>query len=615
MLKQGLALTWIATALLWVSCRAPDQESGHYTHPNGVRSLGTGEVKTPEASENDKDSPVLNSASGGSVVGNGLKVYQSKGYNFSFSYPERLTLTVESAEHIIVNDKTDPSDQKPEVDFKITYSQAVSSEAFYRNIQISRPDVEWTALCLSGVRGYYYRTETGDNLHTYYFFNLYPGTTLEVTSIDRIDREERSELNSIVESLSFDVIPPEVHELKFERSVISAGETAKLMFKASDNISSVHGLNPSGTAESGNFGFFGSTVGECMRLRFRYQYSPLVSECMVFKDEGGGWYSYSLATRVILKPGLYTLSSFKLWDGAGNILQSEPIKSGSDSFRIGERTYAIPLIAIENDRADITSPEISEAYFVKSVVEAGESVLLSFALWDEDPYARATRCTTLVRQYEINDPAIWREHIGQQIKSWYPSFEIDGRHFVKVDIPKGVPSGKYLAQLEATDSAGNFGSIEVRLTVTNNNNVDLIKPRLLEVKTMKAEYHTGETVSILVRYEDDISVDAQPDVFTVTALQGKLPRVKWDLPHQPEMDVKVSFEIGTQILGPKLAVESSYYTGIPTQMPGFSYHAREFVNPDGVILGNTSDITNIAIDELDLRWNIDAYNDCIFVPI
>ncbi|MEI6833020.1 MAG: hypothetical protein WCL28_03425 [bacterium] len=451
------------------------------------------------------------SGSGGTVVGNGFIRYHDKTYDFFFDYAKELK----------ISNLSDASIKLDNADYANALSKRVSELTFaVKDLGTSGSDSlleyasqingnhDWKPVKNSRTESLYTQNMASGVLHAQYLFRLSRGVVLQVSANAVHEAKGVKLVSSVIASINFDTQSPVIHEVLFEPASVTAGQTAKLKIRATDNMTAIKGTSPAGSVAR-------RAEQTCRQLTTANW--NFVDACGEFRSLGNDWYEFDVPTNPKMKPGQYFLYPLTIWDGAGNSMELLP-DTIRDVYRsrIATDETLIPMakLTVQNDRADSQPPSILNARFEPAEITAGESVKLIFEAKDNDPeFSPQSFCeralhdewfrhmrTDVPKNAEI-DPTEYAIHACTR-----PQKRADGAWEVPVTTYIGLPPGQYSMDLSIKDLVGNISKQKhISLTVTSSQPIDTEGPKIHTIKTDRATYKPGEKGSVLIQATDNLS--------------------------------------------------------------------------------------------------------------
>lgn len=452
-------------------------------------------------------------ASGGSVVGNGIIRYHDDAYDYYFEYAPELELQRISDAEIRLNNKKIVTSDSSEISFsivKLNDSGHSSLESYAKAIE---PTADWSSLNTGHIKGVFYRNQLAEKLDAKYIYKLNSDTLLEVQAAATAAGNGISLISNVLSSIDFDTTSPVIHEIMFEPSVATAGQTVKLKFRATDNMGTISGKSPTGSV--------GVRINETCRRLIDESWNGIDS-CSNIESLGNDWYAFNVTTNERMREGQYLLQPLTVWDSAGNSLELIPDHGrGVYQSNNPEDQTLIPLayLNVTNQKPDTEGPKLTNARFEKPLLVAGEESKLIFEATDNDPsFSLEKFCEkgrhrdwfTFSRTDIPSTPDIAPVEYAISACST-PVKRPDGSWEVNVTSEKGLPSGEYIIEFSVQDAVNNQSNmVSTRLFITNTENIDLAGPKVLALKTDKKSYKRGEQGRILIRATDDISGIKEP---------------------------------------------------------------------------------------------------------
>lgn len=452
-------------------------------------------------------------ASGGSVVGNGIIRYHDVAHDYYFEYAPELELQRISDAEIRLNNKKIVTRDSSEISFsivKLANSGHTSLESYATAIS---PTIDWSSLNTGHVKGVFYRNQLADKLDAKYIYQLNSDTLLEVQAAAMAAGNGISLISNVLSSIDFDTTSPVIHEIMFEPNIVTAGQTVKLKFRATDNMGTISGKSPTGSV--------GVRTNETCRRLIDESWNGIDS-CSNLQALGNDWYAFDVNTNERMREGQYLLQPLTIWDSAGNSLELIPDHGrGVYQSNNPDDQTLIPLayLNVTNQKPDTEAPKLTNARFETPILIAGEESKLIFEATDNDPsfspekfcekgkhrdWFRFSR-TDLPSTPDI-DPIEYAVFACSN-----PVKRPDGSWEVKVTSEKGLPSGEYIMEFSVQDAVKNHSNIvSAHLFITNSEKTDLAGPKVLALETDKKSYKRGETGRILIKATDDISGIKEP---------------------------------------------------------------------------------------------------------
>lgn len=457
--------------------------------------------------------------SGGSVVGNGMIRFYNPFYNYSFGYDARLTLTQLSKEIVIVEDRDLAVPKGLPVSttkFEVLAVSDMSQNDLLSYAEGQYPGYIWQSTEKAGTPGLYYKSE-GPSPNAEYLFLLGTSSLLHV-HIDLSSSEEGAKLiENVVESLTIDIDSPLIHKVFFDPPTLRAGEIAKLKIHATDNMGVIRARGFNGSISGSHYNACHSLVRED-NLESPW-FSPVVmNACGDFRSLGNDWYEIAFPVHSRARPGTYHLGQLSLWDNAGNSASMTKLL-GNDYPELEEthagvsqirRAAKFVSLKIENDAPDIQAPILKNVRFEPAVLSAGETGKLVFDVSDDDP--------EFAVKFNIHPLSFWASNmdadqsrfasnalVSQPFDFPAPRQRKDQSWELDFKSDEHMRPGRYSISFDIKDSASNETTAEAKLIVVNDRIIDAEGPRLLEIRPLKSQYKRGETVTIMIRAQDDFS--------------------------------------------------------------------------------------------------------------
>jgi hypothetical protein len=361
--------------------------------------------------------------------GNGLTTYASK-YKYTISYKAELQLIIKSDREIEINDSTliknreDLSRLSLKVLDESDLNGAVlnTADELLTHLTKKEPLANWKKSYQPGSLGYYSEVSTRDYTNTDYYFFSEEKNVIFGRMLIANNSSNAKYIKSIISSFAFDYTSPTVSDLKLESSSIKSGDYAKLLFKASDDIS---GLNLDATSVTGIFALNQNGGGS----EFSLQGEEIESL-------GDHWYSVKFKVENYLKSGSYSLVSFCIKDNVGNRLA---VSSRSNSYCRApgaSMTQApMPIINLEISNPNLDALQESKLNGIKLAndkIKAGQQGTLLFRATN---IHLSTRFTGTFASYK-NDTRITIDttDVVSLADDWYS---------IKFDVSKRLPQGSY----------------------------------------------------------------------------------------------------------------------------------------------------------------------------
>jgi hypothetical protein len=373
--------------------------------------------------------------------GNGLTTYASN-YKYTISFKAELKLIIKSDREIEINDSTlikngeDLSSLSIKALDESDLDGAVlnTADELLTHLTKKEPLANWKKSPQPGSQGYYSEVSTRDYTNTdYYFFSEEKNVIFGRMLISNNSFNAKY-IKSIISTFALDYTSPTVSEIKLESSSIMSGDYAKLLFKASDDIS---GLNLDATSVTGIFALNQDGGGS----EFRLQGEEIESL-------GDHWYSVKFKVEKYLKSGSYSLVSFCIEDNVGNRLALSSRANGYCRTSGAAMTQApMPIINLDISNPTLDALQESKLNGIKlekDTIKAGQQGTLLFQATN---IHLATHFTGTFASYK-NDTRITIDttDVVSLGNDWYS---------IKFDVSKRLPKGSYtLVAFALRDSVG-----------------------------------------------------------------------------------------------------------------------------------------------------------------
>lgn len=449
--------------------------------------------------------------SGGTVVGNGFIRYHDKTYNYYFDYTRDLKLT-QLNELTIKVDNHDYAQRlglrASELIFVVKEAKEVGESAALEYARKLGSEFNWNNIVTTQTKGVYSKSFELGILRARYIFQLSGGYLLDVTATAVPEAHGIKYVSDVLASVNSDTQPPVIHELFYEPSTVTAGQTVKLKIRATDNMTKIRGTSPSGSVAI-------RTEQKC-RMLATVQWKT-VETCGEFRALGDDWYEFDVPTNSRMKSGEYFVTPLTIWDEAGNSTELLPDSMGMvhRSTHVNDQAL-IPLaqLTIINPNADVSSPQLNSARFEPAEVIAGMPSKLVFEATDNEPNFVPTKfCeralhkdwfrfqrTDIPKNAEV-DPTEYSVHACKT-----PKKRTDGLWEIDVKTEKGLPPGEYVMDFPVRDSVGNSSKlVTTKLLIKNDEMIDVEGPKIIQIKTDRSLYKPGEKGSILIQATDNFS--------------------------------------------------------------------------------------------------------------
>lgn len=387
-----------------------------------------------KASDNNGTSPE------GVSQGNGMTTYASN-YKYTISYKAELQLIIKSDREIEINDSTLihtgeelSSLTLKALDFDDVGETLNTADELLVHLTKKEPLTNWKKVQQPGSLGFYSEISTRDYTNTDYYFFSEEKNVIFGRMIIANNSFNAKYIKSIMSTFALDYTSPTISDIKLESSSITTGEYAKLLFKASDDIS---GLNLDAASVTGIFALNQDGGGS----EFRLQGEEVESL-------GDHWYSVKFKVEKYLKTGSYSLVSFCIEDNVGNRLALSARSNSYCRTSTATMTQApIPPINLDISNPSLDALQESKLNGIKlaqTTVKAGQQGTLLFRATN---IHLATRFTGTFARYNsearINIDTTDLTALGDD---WYS---------VKFDVSKHLPKGSYtLVAFTLRDSVG-----------------------------------------------------------------------------------------------------------------------------------------------------------------
>lgn len=322
-----------------------------------------------KAADNNSTSPE------GVSQGNGMTTYASN-YKYTISYKAGLQLIIKSDREIEINNSTfittgeEPSSLKIKAldSADLGGKQLNSADELLTHLTTKEPLANWKKVPQPGTLGFYSEVATRDFTNTdYYFFSEEKNVIFGHMVISNNSFNSQY-IKSIISTFALDYTSPTISEIKLESSSITTGDYAKLLFKASDDIS---GLNLNASSVTGIFALNQDGGGS----EFRLQGEEIESL-------GDHWYSVKFKVEKYLKTGSYALVSFCIEDNVGNRLALSSRSNNYCRTSSGTMTQApMPIIHLDISNPSLDALKEAKLNGIKllyDTVKAGQKGTLLF---------------------------------------------------------------------------------------------------------------------------------------------------------------------------------------------------------------------------------------------
>lgn len=471
--------------------------------------------------------------SGGINVGNPteprLKTYFSTDYHFAVRYAEGLSLKIVSSDEFSISNAENAKDVS-EVRFKVLKdlngADIKSVEGLLAALNEQFPQDKYQPISFRGASGFYSTSRQGTNLESNYYI-LNSNSILIHAHIHAVESDRGIDLIApIVNTFAYDIEAPKILELKMEPNVIRAGDTARLLVHATDDVSGIYLWGTVGGIP------VGAPLPGSVEDTSNASIQPL----------GNDWYEFKFPVNRFAAPGDYSLNEFWLIDNAINVTILR--RTSFNDFYYGDSQTDLPVLkyTVINDGTVVTEgPSVKMVRIEPESLVAGEPAKLFFQV-----EASAAGVSSEVRscpKFQLNgplyvpiyytDPGSARIGCNRKVRS-----EGDNWYSIDLELNKYMPSGKYsLSRLEVSNDAdrsttlfacddpsspstwkcqspgqyfyfenGRLSSLPVLVAnVENSGSIDTTAPVVYEMKLENTEVKAGGMGRLLFKAIDDVS--------------------------------------------------------------------------------------------------------------
>ncbi|RZA09317.1 MAG: hypothetical protein EOP11_02090 [Proteobacteria bacterium] len=445
---------------------------------------------------------------GGVSVTNGDRIRYVADAGFSVEYAKALNLNVISKVSFrISNEKAVGSgERKSSVLFVVNKRKIGKVEEAKALLAKEFPGREILPIAQPGATGFYWEERTATSLMGRYSLLTSNGDFVEISVEAYAAGNGIAWIAPIVHSLSYDITPPILHELRADSLSWKAGSTQTLHFRIVDDYSGIESLSSLR---------FDQVVASGEGARF------FLNEKL--EAEGNGWYKWTFALSPYLAPGKYELTSIYLEDKANNNRSMNAKADGYYGNWPATEAPKVPLLKIEVSNSgpvDTKGPEVIGFRPDNSTWEVGKTYRVYFKMKDDVSGIKLQDSIACISDLSSTF-AIGGKGFSTPTKCYYRS-EGNDWYSAEYTVSPFLPSGKYgIAWITLIDNADNINMIEFRgspegspepglvntftVNIHNPNAPDTSGPELLGWNSPNVNWKAGERASVNLKVVDDKS--------------------------------------------------------------------------------------------------------------
>lgn len=369
---------------------------------------------------------------------------------FQFKYNAKLKLEQPLQEEVVVtNAHLTRSDRKPSIlhlkvirnhrHDKNLLSDQKELEEFARS---EKPELKLKSIEFPGAIAVYTEVRETEHLDSTYFIltDLKDLITVEINANPYAGGFDW--LSKIVETFSFDGVPPEILRVFMEKSNISSGKAFQVFVEAKDNFSGID--------------LAGAYVKFVANFETPETTSPPSAYGTQIRSLGSDLYSIEVTPNEFLPSGTYALQMLQIKDRIGNVRSLLPSDLSARTLQLTsayrETSLSILSVNLSNSgKSDTKAPSVTKLWVDSKVFERGRKASIYFEAEDDISGIRETAIRASIKSnFVVGDDSIRF--------SAYEIRHLEGnRYALDFEIRASIPLGEYyIENFQISDIAGNL---------------------------------------------------------------------------------------------------------------------------------------------------------------